>query len=126
MENFRSGLLIHIYVNRLSENLSQKVIQGLLALASLTVLRARAKITSHFRTPSSGHLCPILNRKILERALLLLWFRDFGSNKANLNLSANSVKLFLCEPLVLSQYSITSLTSLKTGKGVAILVLFSN
>ncbi len=36
MEDFRSGLLTQIYVNRLSENLSQKVIQGLLALASLT------------------------------------------------------------------------------------------
>ncbi len=31
-------------------------------------LRARQKITSHFRIPSSGHLCPILNRKILEIA----------------------------------------------------------
>ena len=61
-------------------------------------LRARAKITSHFRIPSSGYLCPILNRKILERALLLLWFCDFRSNKDNLNLGANSVKLFLSEP----------------------------
>jgi hypothetical protein len=62
------------------------------------IVRARAKITSHFSIPSSGHLCPILNRKILERALLLLWFCDFGSNKANLNLGANSMKLFLREP----------------------------
>ncbi len=62
--------------------------------------RARAKIASHFRIPSSGYLWPILNHKILERALLLLWFCDFGSNKANLNLGANSVKLFLREPLV--------------------------
>ena len=30
------------------------------------LLRARAKITSHFRIPSSGHLRPIGNRKILE------------------------------------------------------------
>ncbi len=29
-------------------------------------LRAHSKITSHFRIPSSGHLRPILNRKVLE------------------------------------------------------------
>ena len=65
-------------------------------------LRVRAKITYHFRIPSSGHLCPIQNRKILERVLLLLWLYDFESNKANLNLGANSVKLFLREPLDVS------------------------
>ena len=36
-------------------------------------LRAHSKITSHFRIPSSGHLCPILNRKVLEIVPLLLW-----------------------------------------------------
>ncbi len=36
------------------------------------ILRARLKITSHFRIPSSGHLCPILNRKIFEIDPLLV------------------------------------------------------
>jgi len=62
-------------------------------------LRACAKITSHFRIPSSGHLCPILNRKVLEIGLLFLWLCNFGSNKSDLNLGANSVKLFLRKPL---------------------------
>jgi hypothetical protein len=62
------------------------------------VLRARAKIPSHFRIPSSGHLCPILNRRILEIGPLFLWFGDFGSNKSDPNPGANSVKLFLREP----------------------------
>jgi len=63
-------------------------------------LRARAKIISHFRIPSSGHLCPILNRKILEIVPLFLWLCDFGSKKSDLNLDANSVKLFLRKPYV--------------------------
>ena len=62
-------------------------------------LRARAKITSHFRIPSSGHLWPRLNHKILEIALLFLWFCSIGATKSNQNLSANSVNLFLREPL---------------------------
>ena len=63
-------------------------------------LRARAKITSHFRIPSSGHLWPRLNRKILEIVRLFLWFCSIGAAKPNLNLGANSGNLFLCEPLV--------------------------
>ncbi len=39
-----------------------------MSLIYLSVLRACAKITSHFRIPSSGHLCPILNHKVLEFA----------------------------------------------------------
>ncbi len=35
------------------------------ALANLG-LRARAKITSHSRIPSSAHLRPVLNREILK------------------------------------------------------------
>ncbi len=61
-------------------------------------LRACAKITSHFRIPSSGHLCLILNRKVLEIVQLFLWLYNFGSNKSDLNLGANSVKLFLRKP----------------------------
>ena len=64
-----------------------------------SVFRACAKITSHFRIPSSGHLCPILNRKILEIVLLFLWFCNFGSNKSDLNPGANAVNLFLRKPL---------------------------
>jgi len=61
-------------------------------------LRARPKITSHFRISSSCHLRPILIRKILEIVLLFLWFCAIGSSKSKTNLSANSVKLFLGEP----------------------------
>ncbi len=61
-------------------------------------LRARAKITSHFRMPSSDHLRPRLNRGILGRVLLFLWFRSIGAAKSDLNLCANSVNLFLREP----------------------------
>jgi hypothetical protein len=63
------------------------------------VLRARAKITSHFRIPSSGHLWPRLNRKIFEIVLLFLWFCSIGATKSNPNSGANSVNLFLREPL---------------------------
>jgi len=62
-------------------------------------LRACAKITSHFRIPSSGHLCLRLNRKILEIVLLFLWICSIGAAKSDLNLGANSVKLFLHKPL---------------------------
>jgi len=48
--------------------------------------------------PSLDHLRPILNRKVLEIGLLFLWLCNFGSNKSDLNLGANSVKLFLSEP----------------------------
>jgi len=61
-------------------------------------LRARAKITSHFRIPSSGHLWLCLNRKILEIVRLFLWFYSIGAAKSNLNLGANSGNLFLREP----------------------------
>ncbi len=36
------------------------------------ILRDRQKITSHFNIPSSGHLRPIRNRKILEIVPLLV------------------------------------------------------
>jgi len=66
-------------------------------------LRVRAKITLHFSIPSLGYLYPILNRKILEIPIAwgLLWLCDFGSNKANTNLGANSVKLFFANPKIL-------------------------
>jgi YgiT-type zinc finger domain-containing protein len=60
-------------------------------------LRARAKITSHFYIPSSGHLWPRLNRKILEIAQLFLWFCSIGVTKSDPNPGTNSVNLFLRE-----------------------------
>ncbi len=65
-------------------------------------LRARQKITSHFHISSSGHLRPILNRKILEIVPLLVQllvqllagFCNFESNKSDLNLDANYANLF--------------------------------
>jgi CRP/FNR family cyclic AMP-dependent transcriptional regulator len=71
-----------------------------LAFEMLQMLRARAKITSHFRIPSSGHLWPRLNRKILETVRLFLWFCSIGATKSDLNPGANSVNLFLREPYV--------------------------
>ncbi len=62
-------------------------------------LRARQKITSHFHIPSSGHLRPIRNRKILEIVPPLAgWFCNFGSDKSDLNLDANYDNLFFAEP----------------------------
>ena len=66
-------------------------------------LRVRAKIDSHFRIPSPGHLWPCLNHKILEIVLLFLWFCSIGATKSNLNPGANSVNLFLREPQALGQ-----------------------
>jgi hypothetical protein len=63
------------------------------------MFRAHSKISSHFRIPSSGHLWPFLNRKILEIIRLFLWFRSIGIAKSDPNLFANSAKLFLSEPL---------------------------
>ena len=67
----------------------------------LKVLRACAKITSHFRIPSSAHLCLRLNRKILEIPIGsgFLWICSIGAAKSDLNLGANSAKLFLRKPL---------------------------
>ena len=69
----------------------------------LNELRACEKITSHFRIPSSAHLCLRLNRKILEippiLAGLFLWICSIGAAKSDLYLGANSVKLFLRKPL---------------------------
>ncbi len=53
--------------------------------------------------PSSDHLRPRLNREILGRVLLFLWFRSIGAAKSDLNLCANSVNLFLREPLLKQQ-----------------------
>ena len=50
--------------------------------------------------PSSDHLRPRLNREILGRVLLFLWFRSIGAAKSDLNLCANSVNLFLRQPLL--------------------------
>ncbi len=62
--------------------------------------RACAKITSHSRISSSGHLRPTFNREILKIALLILRFLSFRSTKSALNLNAIKAKLFLRKPLV--------------------------
>ncbi len=49
--------------------------------------------------PFSDHLRPRLNHEILGRVLLFLWFRSIGATKSDPNLCANSVNLFLREPL---------------------------
>ena len=74
-------------------------------------LRARARITSHFRIPSSGHLQPLLNRKILDIAVLCLRSCSIVAAESDPNLGAknrlqNEImgpfpgNLFLRKPLV--------------------------
>ncbi len=46
------------------------------------LLRARERITSHFRIPASGHLRPILNREILDVASYACGFAQ--SDRPNL------------------------------------------
>ena len=73
-------------------------------------LRVRAEITSHFRIPSSGHLQPLLIRKILDIAVLCLRSCSIVAAESDPNLGAKThphdemigpspVKLFLREPL---------------------------
>ena len=62
-------------------------------------LRARAKITSHFRISASAHLWLIPHSQKPRNSLLFLWFCSLGSAKPRPNLSANSAKLFFREPL---------------------------
>ena len=69
------------------------------AIKEKSKTKGSRKNNTHFRIPSSGHLRPIVNHKILEIVPLFLWFYDFRSNKSNLNPGANSVKLILREPL---------------------------
>ena len=85
--------------NMTSDELTKALEQVLKATdreTQLKVLRACAKITSHFRIPSSAHLCLHLNRKILEippiLAGLSLWICSIGAAKSDQNLGANSVK----------------------------------
>ena len=69
------------------------------------MLRAYAKTTLHFCIPSSGHLWPFLNRKILAIVVLSLWFCLIGAAKYDPNLGANSTKLFLRKPLHLQMFN---------------------
>ena len=62
-------------------------------------LRVRAKINSHSGITSSHHLWPLLNREILDVALLRLRFHSIVVAKSGANLRANSVNLFWREPL---------------------------
>ena len=84
--------------------------KGALDLWVACYLRARAKITSHFRLPSLGHLQPLLNRKILDIAVLCLRSCSIVAAESDPNLGAknrlqNEIigsfpgKLFLREPL---------------------------
>ena len=70
----------------------------------LSSLRARAKITSHFCISASAHLWLIPHSHLVllnwpRNSSLFLWFCSLGSAKPEPNLSANSAKLFLREPL---------------------------
>jgi len=53
-------------------------------------LGARTEKTSHFRISSSGHLWPLLNRKVLEIVLLFLWPCSIVTTKSDPNLSAKT------------------------------------
>ncbi len=63
------------------------------------VVRARAKINSHFGISSSAHFCQILKIKKLEIVYYTCAFCSSRSDKPKLNLSAKNVNLFLREPL---------------------------
>ena len=62
------------------------------------VLRACAKITSHFGISSSDHFWQILKTKNLEIVHYYSVFCSSKSTKPKLNLSAKNVNLFLREP----------------------------
>ena len=51
------------------------------------MVRARAKITSDFRTPSSGRLRLLINRINLKIAMLFFGFRSIFATKSDLNLT---------------------------------------
>jgi len=74
-------------------NIGIRVVDGVHPL-----LRARAKITSHFGISASAHLWSISHSQNPRNSLLFLWFHSLESAKPEPKLSANSVKLFLREP----------------------------
>jgi hypothetical protein len=76
-----------------------KVLPG---ITGLWQLRARATITSHFYISASAHLWLIPQSQNPRNSQLFLWFCSLGSAKPEPNLSANSAKLFLREPLVVT------------------------
>ena len=61
-------------------------------------LRTHSKITSHFGISASGCIRTILITQSPRNSLLFLRLCSIGSYDFNLNLSANSVNLFLSEP----------------------------
>ena len=75
----------------------------------------RTEMTSHFRISSSGHLCPLLNRKVFEIVLLFLRPCSIVAIKPDPNLSAKiprhqndtsnplPANSFLCEPQIESR-----------------------
>ncbi len=68
-------------------------------MVKLPLLRARAKITSHFGISSSSHFLQILKSKNLEIVHYYGTFCSLQSTNPNLNLSAKKVNLFLRKPL---------------------------
>ena len=62
------------------------------------LLRAHAKITSHFDISSSSHFWQILKTNNLEIVHYYSAFCSLKFTKPNLNLCAKNVKLFLREP----------------------------
>ena len=72
--------------------------------------------------PSSDHLRPRLNREILGRVLLFLWFRSIGAAKSDPNLCANSVNLFLREPLAVLR-NCTGQGGFRGWRGLTLLAL---
>ncbi|GAH13353.1 unnamed protein product, partial [marine sediment metagenome] len=86
-------------------------------------LRARAKITSHSGITSSHHLWPLLNREILDVALLRLRFHSIVAAKSGANLRANSVNLFWRGPLVrvgIAMGEVVIADNTVTGEGVVL------
>ncbi len=61
-------------------------------------LRVHTKRTLHFGISYSGHFWQILKAKNLERVHSYCVFWPLKYTKPNQNLSAKSVKLFLCAP----------------------------
>jgi hypothetical protein len=86
------------------------------------MLRVREKIISHFSILASAHLWPMPHSQNPRNSSLFLWFCSFGSAKSEPNLSANSAKLFLREPLATGDgsYKCSSINSVFTLQSVLV------
>ncbi|MDJ0765080.1 MAG: hypothetical protein QNJ97_19010 [Myxococcota bacterium] len=63
------------------------------------LFRAHAKITSRFRTPSARRLRRLLNRKILDVALLRLRFRSIAPTKSDAHLDPKNLEVISARAL---------------------------